>query len=42
MKRFNSAIAVGLAKQTHESATVKCYPTYIQDLPTGKGNSTLL
>lgn len=29
-------INLGLAKDTHNNASVKCYPTYVQDLPNGK------
>ncbi|KAH8273931.1 hypothetical protein KR044_003920, partial [Drosophila immigrans] len=29
-------IQIGLAKDTHPQSTVKCFLTYIQDLPTGK------
>lgn len=28
----------GLNKQTHNTSIVKCFVTYIQDLPTGLGN----
>lgn len=29
----------GLKKDTHPSAIVKCFPSYVQDLPDGTGNS---
>lgn len=29
----------GLKKDTHSDSIVKCFPTYVQDLPNGKGNS---
>ena len=34
-KRMRQAIDRGLSKKTHENATVKCFPTYVQELPTG-------
>ena len=34
-KRMRQAIDRGLSKNTHENATVKCFPTYVQELPSG-------
>lgn len=34
-RRFLNEINRGLCKQTHDNADVKCFPTYVQDLPTG-------
>lgn len=30
-------IKKGLGKDTHAESVVKCFPTYVQDLPNGKG-----
>ncbi|KAL1454606.1 hypothetical protein WDU94_010822 [Cyamophila willieti] len=38
MKRLDRAISKGIKKETHPKAVVKCYPTYVQDLP--EGNET--
>lgn len=38
MTRLMNEIKKGLGAETHNSATVKCYQTYIQDLPSGNGN----
>ncbi|XKL68834.1 hypothetical protein PGB90_006603 [Kerria lacca] len=35
MTRLMNEIKKGLGAETHNSATVKCYQTYIQDLPSG-------
>lgn len=37
MKLLMADLHKGLAKATHPKSIVKCYPTYIQDLPTGQG-----
>lgn len=42
MTLFEEALNKGLGVDTHEGASVKCYQTYIQDLPTGKGNQHFL
>uniref|UniRef100_A0A0K8V190 Phosphotransferase n=1 Tax=Bactrocera latifrons TaxID=174628 RepID=A0A0K8V190_BACLA len=34
-KRFTSEIQKGLTLATHQQADIKCYMTYVQDLPTG-------
>ena len=34
-QRLREAIEHGLGKLTHEKATVKCFPTYVQELPSG-------
>lgn len=34
-RRFLIDVNKGLAKNTHDAAVVKCYVTYVQDLPTG-------
>ncbi|XP_012220068.1 hexokinase type 2 isoform X3 [Linepithema humile] len=40
MQRLSDEINRGLSRQTHDDATVKCFTTYVQDLPNGteKGN----
>ncbi|XP_008207047.1 hexokinase type 2 isoform X3 [Nasonia vitripennis] len=40
MERLRHQIDRGLSKQSHEEAIVRCYTTYVQDLPNGteKGN----
>ncbi|XP_055838673.1 hexokinase type 2-like [Episyrphus balteatus] len=35
-RRFLNEINRGLCAQTHDNADVKCFPTYVQDLPTGE------
>lgn len=42
VKRLTTAINQGLSKDAHQNATVKCYSTYVTDLPTGKGNNELI
>lgn len=37
MSRFLSEIERGLKKKTHPEADIKCFVTYVQDLPNGKG-----
>lgn len=37
MERLLKSINQGLCKETHEMSTVKCFVTYVQDLPNGKG-----
>ena len=34
-KRMREAIEKGLDKDRHESASVKCFPTHVRDLPSG-------
>lgn len=36
MKKFHGEIEKGLKKATHASSEVKCFVTYVQNLPTGK------
>lgn len=35
MNKFNSELKKGLSRKTHSSASVKCFPTYVQELPNG-------
>lgn len=37
MKRLTNEINRGLSKETHTEAIVRCYTTYVQDLPNGTG-----
>jgi Hexokinase. len=37
MNRLLEDIQKGLRKETHETATVRCFVTYVQDLPNGTG-----
>lgn len=37
MTIFLDEIHKGLAKKTHDEAIVKCFVTYVQDLPNGTG-----
>lgn len=37
MRRFLIEIDRGLKKATHDEANIKCFVTYVQDLPNGKG-----
>ncbi|CAB3254733.1 unnamed protein product [Arctia plantaginis] len=42
MSRLHANIVKGLGKDTNASATVKCFITYIQDLPNGKERGKFL
>lgn len=37
MDRLLKNINEGLSKESHDNAAVKCFVTYVQDLPNGKG-----
>lgn len=37
MIRFEKEIKRGLKKETHNGAEVKCFVTYVQNLPNGDG-----
>lgn len=37
MERLLRALNEGLNRETHEKAVVRCFTTYVQDLPNGKG-----
>ncbi|XP_050431143.1 hexokinase type 2-like [Adelges cooleyi] len=41
-RRMASCIEDGLGKDTHARATVKCFQTYVQDMPTGLERGTYL
>ena len=42
MKRFLHEISLGLKKETHPKADIKCFVTYVQDLPNGTGIQALI
>nr|AUX15120.1 hexokinase [Sogatella furcifera] len=42
MCKLNCSINQGLSKKTHHDAIVKCFVTYVQDLPTGKEKGKFL
>ncbi|KAK7578137.1 hypothetical protein V9T40_010342 [Parthenolecanium corni] len=42
MDRLLKNINEGLSKENHDSAAVKCYVTYVQDLPSGKERGRFL
>lgn len=37
MSRLHNDLIKGLGKDSHATSIVKCWLTYIQDLPNGKG-----
>ena len=37
MTRFQKEVRRGLKKETHQCSEVKCFVTYVQDLPDGNG-----
>jgi len=39
MNDMDKAIRNGLGKETNPSSVVKCYITYVQDLPNGTGKN---
>ncbi|VEN40540.1 unnamed protein product [Callosobruchus maculatus] len=42
MEVFLDNVERGLKKKTHSTATVKCFPTYVQDLPNGTEHGKFL
>lgn len=40
MRRILVEINRGLSKKTNAEADIRCYITYIQDLPNGKGRTS--
>jgi len=42
MNRMNFCIDQGLGKDTHPTATIKCWQTYVHDMPTGNENGNFL
>ena len=41
-QEMRQSIEGGLKKESHDSASVKCYPTYVRQLPTGKEQGKFL
>ena len=41
-RRMRMAIEKGLDKETHDSSTVKCFPTYVRQLPNGEEEGKFL
>lgn len=41
MKTMKKSIENGLGKETNDVSKVKCYPTYVQDMPVGTGKNIL-
>ena len=41
-KRLRDAIDIGLREKTHADASVKCFPTYVNELPTGTEHGKFL
>ena len=41
-KNMRQAIDRGLSKHTHDKATVKCFPTYVRQLPSGNETGKFL
>ena len=41
-QRLRAAINEGLSKEGHDQASVKCFPTYVQYLPTGNETGRFL
>lgn len=37
MQKFENQIQMGLKRNTHDDAEIKCFVTYVQNLPTGNG-----
>ncbi|KAH8385918.1 hypothetical protein KR200_006318 [Drosophila serrata] len=42
VERMTKELKMGLAKETHPRAAIKCFVTYVQDLPTGKERGKFL
>lgn len=42
MQKLDDEMNKGLSKEMHDQAVVKCFATYVQDLPDGSGKKTLL
>lgn len=40
MQKLDDEMNKGLSKETHDQAVVKCFATYVQDLPDGSGKRT--
>lgn len=42
MQKLDDEMNKGLSKETHDQAVVKCFATYVQDLPDGSGKRTCI
>ena len=41
-QKMRDAIKMGLTKEGHEDSSVKCFPTFVRELPNGKENGKFL
>ena len=41
-RKMRSAIERGLGRETHDASTVKCFPTYVRQLPNGQEEGQFL
>lgn len=41
VERMTKEIKMGLAKDTHARAVIKCFVSHVQDLPTGKERESI-
>ena len=41
-QKMRDAIKLGLTKDGHENSSVKCFPTFVRELPNGKENGKFL
>ena len=41
-QKMRDSIKQGLTKEGHESSSVKCFPTFVRELPNGKENGKFL
>ena len=41
-QKMRDAIKMGLKKDGHENSSVKCFPTFVRELPNGKENGKFL
>ena len=41
-QKMRDAIKMGLTKDGHENSSVKCFPTFVRELPNGKENGKSL
>lgn len=41
-RKMRAAIEKGLNRETHDSSTVKCFPTYVRQLPNGEEEGKFL
>ena len=41
-QKMRDAIKMGLTKDGHENSSVKCFPTFVRELPNGKENGKFL